>query len=178
MPQYPSSAASFTESSFFTKKFGGVILLHYVSPLSDVNRTKKKSARSKPLLENNSAAIGKSFYKFLLQIHIHIARSHSLLRIIRNFNFYQCWQSRYSIYKPLVGHVAEVALPVYFMVESILPSDGNIALGLFFRPTDKQHNSFPGLFVRREGNNIDITVIGKGELIFTLFFPKLSLDKV
>ena len=66
---------------------------------------------------------------------------------------------------------------ILFKVESILPSDGNIALGLFFRPTDKYHNSFPGLFVRRERNNIDITVIGKGELISTLFFPKLSLDK-
>jgi hypothetical protein len=38
------------------------------------------------------------------------------------------------------------------MVKYIRPLDGNIALGLSFRPTDKYQNSCTGLFVRREGN--------------------------
>ena len=57
------------------------------------------------------------------------------------------------------------------MVECILPSDGNIALGLFFRPTDKSRNLFFGLFVRREGKYI-YNCKKKGEFIFTLLLPQ------
>ena len=61
---------------------------------------------------------------------------------------------------------------IYSMVKSIRPSDGNIAQNLFFRPTDKQHNSFPGLFIRREGNNIYICNRNgrNGELILNGFW--------
>ena len=47
-----------------------------------------------------------------------------------------------------------ISSSIIVLVESILPSDGNIALGLFFRPTDKSRNLFFGLFVRREGKYV------------------------
>jgi hypothetical protein len=61
------------------------------------------------------------------------------------------------------------------MVESILPSDGNIAPGLFFRPTNSAIYFSGYSFVVKE---ITYTaVIKRGELILTVSFPMLSLDQ-